>query len=396
DHVVRLGGAAAEQRTAARDRHGRIPASENPAVAEHTERALPLQQAAETLVSAVRRAAGGGPVFRAKPWPSGHRWAAAITHDLDIVSGWPLFASLRWAELVRKGEFARSARAVAAATAGLTGSPVRQSLARILEIERAAGVRATWFVLAGDPTLTGWRRGDLTYSLDGRAARELVDLVLADGHEIGLHGSFETRDDGALMARERERVARVTGRVPAGIRQHFLRLDPARTPALAESAGFAYDASYGFADRNAFRLGAAEILPLWQDREQRPLGIVEAPLAWMDRTHSKYLGQEDPAAWIADALDLARQAREAGGLWVGLWHPNVSAPLGFPGALEAFESLIGALASERPWLAPLEEIVAWRRVRRGLRVRLAEGGRTELVGEGRSAWAAEIEEISHG
>lgn len=43
DHVVRLGGAAAEQRTAARDRHGRIPASENPAVAEHTERALPLQ-----------------------------------------------------------------------------------------------------------------------------------------------------------------------------------------------------------------------------------------------------------------------------------------------------------------------------------------------------------------
>lgn len=394
--VVDIGGAAVEQRATARDRHGRVPASANPQVQANGERALPLHQWADALVKAVTQAAGAAPVLRLNPWPGGLRWAAALTHDLDIVSGWPLFAALRWGELLQKGEVKRALSALSAGAAALAADPVRQSLERILEIERAAGVRSTWFVLSGEPTLTGWRRGDVTYRVDGATARGLIARVMREGHEVGLHASFETRDRAELMVEERARLERVTGKPPRGVRQHFLRLDPSRTPLNAEAAGFAYDASFGFADRNAFRLGAADVVGLWNDPGQRPLELREAPLVWMDRTHSKYLGEEDPSEWVHGALDLARQVRDAGGLWVGLWHPNVSAPLGFPGALEGFATLVQRLAAETPWFATLDEIVTWRVARRSLRGRLHPGGQVELTAAQRGSWAVTLHDTTSG
>src|SRR5256885_8202858 len=49
---------------------------------------------------------------------------------------------------------------------------------------------------------------------------------------------------------------------------------------------------------------------------------------WMDRALSKYRGVEDPERWVAAGLALARACRDVEGLWVGVWHPNLTAPLG--------------------------------------------------------------------
>lgn len=389
--VVDVAGAGIEQRTRTWDRHGRVPASANPVVGAGVDRAPPMHALAERFAQAVQAAAGDQPVWRVGPWPGTRAWAAAITHDLDIVSGWPFFAGLRTIELLKKGKVGRAVSAVSSSVAALARDPVRQSLERILEIEGDAGIHSTWFVLSGEPSLAGWRRGDITYALEGSKATSLVQRILSGGHEIGLHGSFDTRDDPALMAAERERVAQVTGTSPRGIRQHFLRLDPARTLLHAEAAGFTYDATLGFADRNGFRLGVADVTTLWNETQARALRLVEAPLAWMDRTHSKYRGEEEPTLWVQDALALADQARALGGLWVGLWHPNVSAPLGFPGALEAFSSLVQQLKKREPWLASLGEIVEWRAARRGLRGRRRpQGGAVELVSSRPGRWEVKL------
>jgi hypothetical protein len=59
--------------------------------------------------------------------------------------------------------------------------------------------------------------------------------------------------------------------------------------------------------------------------------------------------------------------REVDGLWVGIWHPNLTAALGFPGALHAYEDLVAALLNRDPWMPTLSEAVAWRRARRSVR-----------------------------
>jgi peptidoglycan/xylan/chitin deacetylase (PgdA/CDA1 family) len=252
----------------------------------------------------------------------------------------------------------------------------------VLDIEAHYAARSTWFVLCGTPTLATARAGDLTYSPESRLTRRILDAIRAGGHEIGLHGSFATSDSPALFGEQRARLETLAGEPTRGVRQHYLRLRPATTHRAMADAGFAFDSTAGFADRNGFRLGVADVLPMWNDADRGPLPLDEVPFTWMDRALSKYQGEEDPAAWIRDALALADRAREVDGLWVGIWHPNLTTALGFPGALHAYESLVAALVNRDPWMPTLSEAVAWRRARREVRavgidarggIRLARG-----------------------
>jgi hypothetical protein len=226
-----------------------------------------------------------------------------------------------------------------------------------------------------------FRAGDLTYRLESPRARRIVAAIEAGGHELGLHGSFATSDAPDAFVTQRDRLRTLSGTPARGVRQHYLRMRPGATQRWMAGAGFAYDATYGFPDRNAFRLGVIDVVPAWDAVAQRSLPLDEVPLLWMDRAQSKYQGVEDPDQWIADAMALADVSRRAEGLWVGLWHPNLTTALGFPGAPAAYERLVAALTVERPYIAPLHRVVEWRALRRAVRAReLEPDGQVTLVG----------------
>jgi peptidoglycan/xylan/chitin deacetylase (PgdA/CDA1 family) len=377
--VLDVAGAEVEQRSLVVDRFGRVPSSETGAVRASVDREPVVSLVARTLATAVRDAAGRRLLRFVDPWPDGRRWAVSFTHDLDVVEWWPAFTALRLIELLRHGEITRAAR-VAAAAVGSTGRPVVwRAITELLATEQRHAVRSTWFVLCDRPTLATARAGDLTYRPDSAQARRIFQALRTAGHEIGLHGSFATSDDHERFGAQRSLVRSLTGAQPAGVRQHYLRMRAATTPRGMAAAGFEYDSTYGFADRNGFRLGTADVLPLWDAERQQPVGLDEAPFIWMDRALSKYQRVEMPRAWIDDALALADQCRSVDGLWVGIWHPNLAPALGFPDAPDAYAQLVGELARGDAHVAPLGELVAWRRARRSLRVRLAPGGDSVML-----------------
>jgi hypothetical protein len=184
-----------------------------------------------------------------------------------------------------------------------------------------------------------------------------------------------------LMTSERARLTRITDTDVIGVRQHFLRMRPGLTQRAMAEAGFSYDATAGFPDRNGFRLGVADVVPTWDEGARRALDLEQVPLTWMDRALSKYQRRERPASWIEDAIEIAARCRAVEGLWVGLWHPNLTPPLGFPGAPAAYERLLSTILADEPYVDTLAEIVGWRRARRRLRVRrVAPDGRAiELI-----------------
>src|SRR5436190_1213997 len=261
-HVTAVAGAEVEQRSPERDRFDRVPAAANPLVEARRERHPVVSQLACDLRAAALRAAGRRAVRCLPPWPDAHRWAVALTHDLDVVTGWPAFSALRVLELVGKGKLGLAARAFGAALGALGRDPVWTGVEQILGADN--GAPATWFVLAGTPSWETWRRGDVTYSLESRPARRILEAVRAAGHEIGLHGSYTTMLDAGRFRAERERLARSTGTPLQGVRQHFLRMRPGGTQHAMRAGGFEYDATYGFADRNGFRLGVADVVPGWE------------------------------------------------------------------------------------------------------------------------------------
>lgn len=388
---------AAEQRATARDRHGRVPSTENELVQQNLAAQPVVANAAARLRDAVVASAGRRPIAFLTPWPEGKRWAAAITHDLDVVDLWPVFTALRMAELARKGELPRLARTAWSALATIGRNPVQRALRALLGAERARGIVSSWFVLCGTPTFGTMRAGDLTYRPEGRGAKSALRALLDQGCEINLHGSFATSDDHTLFIEQRRRLAALTQSPVPGVRQHFLRMRPGETIRGMAAAGFRYDTTAGFPDRNGFRLGVGDVIPAWDGAGggERPLDIQEAPVIWMDRALSKYAGVEDPEAWIREGIALAEACRATQGLWVGVWHPNLTPALGFPGAPAAFAALLDRLLAQQPFLAPLGRLVEWRIARRGVRVRgILPDGRPDAYGKKPGTDALTLEDSS--
>lgn len=365
--VVELAGAVLEQRSEARDRYERVPPTENALVRDGGEREPVVGHIAIALRQAAIAAAGRKACALLTPWPDGKRWAMAMSHDLDVVSLWPAYTAVRAVELLGKGDVGRTVRVLVNAGLGVFGNPVWRAAQHILRVERERGVRSTWFVLAGTPTFDTMRAGDLTYAPEAGLARRVIADVLAAGHEVGLHGSFATFVARDRFAEQRGRLASIAGAPAAGVRQHFLRMRPGESHVAMVDAGFTYDSTFGFSERNGFRLGVADVIPVWDHRGQRALAIDEVPFTWMDRALSKHRNIEDPVVWVDDAFAIARAVRGVEGVWNGIWHPNMDDALGFPGAPAAFRALVDGLVAEKPWSATLGEIVAWRRARRAAR-----------------------------
>lgn len=377
--VAEVAGGAAEQRSTARDRHGRVPAAENPLVAAGQGRRPVVSLLAVELRRAALAVAGRRPMRSLAPWPEGHRWAALVTHDLDVVDWWGLFPLLRMAELGMKGAWDLVGRVARAAKRSMRRDPVSRGVHSLLQLEAHHGIRATWFLICAKPSVRSMISGDSTYRPDGPAARRIITALTRAGHEIGLHGSFATADHAPSMATQRRWLGRLTAAPIAGVRQHFLRMHPGRTQRIMVEAGFDYDATWGFADRTGFRLGVADVVPAWDAAGQTTLPLDLVPLIWMDRALSKYAGVEEAGRWIEDARELARECKAVEGVWSGLWHPNTMEALGFPGAEPAFVSLLQALADDRPFFGSAQKIVQWRRFRRSVRAaRVSADGRVML------------------
>ncbi len=366
--VARVLAMAAEHEAPGRDKHQRPLSAENRLVRADLAQHPVVSLLARALRVSAERAAAGRPLVVARPWPAQATWAAALSHDIDVVSWWPAFTGLRVVELAKKGEWARVGRVLGSAAAALATNPVQRALRQVLAIEAAEHARATWFVLCGTPTVGSFAAGDLTYAPERALVRSMLGEIAGAQHAIGLHGSLETVTDGRRFTAQRQRLATLAGGPVRGVRQHFLRRDPAHTEADMATAGFGYDSTTGFPDRNGFRNGLADVSPYWDASQKVPLALESAPFCWMDRAQSKYQGVEDPSAWIAEAERLAATCASVQGLWCGIWHPNLDTALGFPDALEAYAALVASLRRNGAWLATLDDIVAWRRARRAIRV----------------------------
>jgi peptidoglycan/xylan/chitin deacetylase (PgdA/CDA1 family) len=296
-----------------------------------------------------------------------------LSHDVDDVA----HASFRdvW-RLLRQSSGPRSY----ALRAGLTG--LRRSLARrpgrsdpywtfdrwMAEEERR-GFRSSWYFCPPEPARR--HEYDALYHtrdrlrFEGRTitVAELMRVTRGRGHEVGLHGSYLSPDDGDELGRQRDQIARASGAEPAGIRQHFLRFGIGTTWRAQRRAGFAYDSTLGYNEAVGFRAGVAAPFRPWDPESGVPHDVWELPLTLMDGTLFRTLKLDGARASDRVRLHLDEVER-VGGLAVLLWHPN-SADRGlFPGWWDCYLATLDELQRRRAWIAPAAELLEWWRSRR--------------------------------
>lgn len=186
--------------------------------------------------------------------------------------------------------------------------------------------------------------------------------VVAEGHEIGIHGwihelnsvlPYETERD--LMFRAADTLEKITGVRPVGLRTPSWDFS-ASTLKIEKELGLLYDSSL-MADEDCYEL----LL------EGEPSGVIELPVEWV-RDDAVYFWMNRfqslrPYTPPTDVFDIFRReldaAWEDGGLFQLTMHPHVS---GYRSRIWILEELIRhAKAKGDVWFATHAQVVEWAR-----------------------------------
>jgi peptidoglycan/xylan/chitin deacetylase (PgdA/CDA1 family) len=247
-----------------------------------------------------------GRSLRPPSWPGGARCAVALSFDSDHETN----------------ELRDGGRSIGRMSWGQYGS--RVGVPRILALLQRSAIPATFFVPAVAAML---------YPDEQRR-------VVAEGHEIGLHGWIHELNSVLPEATERDlhlrasdALTRITGIRPVGMRTPSWDFSPA-TLKIQREMGLLYDSSL-MADDDPYEL--------LQDGE--PTGIVELPVEWI-RDDAVYFNMNRfqalrPYTAPTTVLDIFRRefdrAWAEGGLFLLTMHPHV---IGYRSRLFILEELI--------------------------------------------------------
>jgi peptidoglycan/xylan/chitin deacetylase (PgdA/CDA1 family) len=298
-------------------------------------------------------------------WPNGHRFAACLSHDVDRIVRRPWRERWREASVLRHVASPRlRARWMLSGVAHALGDVFagrddHDPYGRYLAEEDRYGFHSTFFVLPEAPRLPTvhdhyYRYGDRVRDRGRRTSfAEATGRVATLGWEIGLHGSYASQAGPALLRGERRQVATIAGQPVTSVRQHYLRMDAARTPDMWARAGLRADSTLGYSSAIGCRAGVA--FPyLW------PNGVFEAPLIIQDVALLRGIRDADARETALErAAALVRHIADTGGLLTLSWHTHPESP----GAYEAYADLLRLVSDLGGWGCSLRDLETWWRAR---------------------------------
>jgi peptidoglycan/xylan/chitin deacetylase (PgdA/CDA1 family) len=260
-------------------------------MAEKKEDLAPWQWPEERWREIVNRVRAGR-TLRPVQWPNRARCAVALSFDSDHETG----------ELREAGE------SIGRLSQGQYGN--RRGVPRILSVLKLHDVKASFFV----PAVAA-----LLYPDEQRQ-------VVAEGHEVGIHGWIHERNSVLPLAAERDLqmrssdvLERITGVRPVGIRTPSWDFSP-NTLAITREMGLIYDSSL-MADDDCYELV--------MDGENT--GVVEFPVEWI-RDDAVYFNMNRftahrPYTPPSGVLDIFKKefdgAYREGGVFQLTMHPHI-------------------------------------------------------------------------
>jgi len=259
-------------------------------------------------------------------WKDGARAAVALSFDSDHET-----STLRWGQ-TSPGKLSQ----------GQYGA--RVAIPRIAKLLAKHDVRASFFVPA------------VVAQLHPDEQRGLV----AEGHEIGIHGwihelnsQLPPADERELQMRAADTLEGITGVRPVGIRTPSWDFS-ANTLAISREMGLLYDSSL-MADDEPYEL--------LEDGE--PTGMVELPVEWI-RDDAVYFNMDRfsalrPYTPPSSVLEVFKAefdgAYEEGGLFLLTMHPHI---IGHRSRIRLLDALISYIRSHRDvWFATHAEVARY-------------------------------------
>ena len=184
---------------------------------------------------------------------------------------------------------------------------------KLLEYKKKYNATTFFFFLIADYTTF-----DTNVSASKNKFRLLIKSIV-DYANVGLHPSYFTMLNGALLKKEKERLEDITNMPTKRSRQHYLRFSMPETYQNLIDLEIEEDYSMGYASNVGFRAGTCTPFYFYDlDFEiQTPLKVF--PFALMDTTLNDYM-KLTPKQSLGRIRDLRNEVKAVDGLFITLFH----------------------------------------------------------------------------
>ena len=191
-----------------------------------------------------------------------------------------------------------------------------------MDVCEKAGLKATFYFI---PTSIENQNG--CYELQDKKIQSLLKHIDSRGHEIGVHGSYQTYQNKEKTKSQKTMLDDTLGYLGisqkiVGNRQHYLRWDSVITPSVLEYAGFEYDTTGSYADIPGFRYGVCYEFSMFDFLNRKKLNIKQRPLIVMECSiiDGSYMG----LGYTKEALQMIKNLKQKcfkyNGNFSLLWH----------------------------------------------------------------------------
>jgi hypothetical protein len=215
----------------------------------------------------------------------------------------------------------------------------------IAALEESYGLKSTFFML--DETIRFNPLKPKTFVLAyGRydpfepKIQEAIRYLDSKGWEIGVHGSYLSYNNKALLGREKQRLESIVGHPIVGTRQHHLNLDE-NTWKIQEELGFIYDSTWGF--NNDIGIKEGRIMPFYPNNTK----FVVFPLTVMDVCFMKIENRWDKFHKVLDEIE------EKNAIMVVNYHHRVYDEREYPGYKSSYIRIIETALKRNAKIGPM-------------------------------------------
>ena len=271
-----------------------------------------------------------------------------MTHDVDAVAKTlPIrlkqcaFNIYKAAGTIKQGKYRSFLPCMGKAFTFLAGNEDWWKLDAVIQLEQKAGIRS-WFNFYADDrskTIKRWLF-DPGYNVSCNRIIQFINTSISNGWSIGLHPGFDSWNDQAIIAAQKERLNVTTGQSVSGCRQHWLRFGWGKTWSAQVQAGLELDTTLMFNDRPGFRASAALNWHPWNTGKMTTYKLTELPTILMDSHFYDYQEMDE----ITRPLSLKKyidEVRLVNGKAAVLWHPHtLSEDYGWKSGFEELLELI--------------------------------------------------------
>jgi hypothetical protein len=249
------------------------------------------------------------------------------THDVDQIFFYP-------GKLKFGYRFARGKYSFKDLYRYLTKYNPNWNFQRLMEISEKRGLQSRFYFISSSFTIR-----DKPNNYNHPMVQKLFKEIVARGHEIGLHGSFNSYENINLLEEEKNKLETATGLSVKRGRQHYLRFSALTTWKLWDDLRMIEDQTCAYHDVEGFRCGTGDSFPVFDLLSRKQLKLIETPLLIMEGTLKDYRSMEKNIA-IEKGSKIIAKCRKYQSPCTLLYHNSSFYGLGWEGWDKVYEAIL--------------------------------------------------------